>query len=157
MLQRSPPNGLAIEIGSGAGFAKEIIADLITTDIIAYPSIDCVVDACRMPFADESLRMICMWNVFHHIPDSARFLREVDRCLVPGGRLLIADQHIGVLSRPIFKFLHHENFDADSVGMVFSRLIRSASERERCADVEGFCARSSNLRLEVSASRDTKL
>lgn len=110
-LGRCPKVGDILELGAGAGFAKEYIPDLITSDIIAYRGIDCVVDGMHLPFADRSLRLICMMNVFHHIQDVSAFLAEVDRCLVPKGRLLIVDQHRGHISRPILKYLHQEPFD----------------------------------------------
>lgn len=110
VITRSPKSGLAIEIGAGAGFAKDLVPDLVTTDIIPYKGVEKVVDACKMPFADQSLRTICMWNVFHHIPDAQAFLSEADRCLAPGGRIIIADQHNGLIGRFIFKNFHHEPF-----------------------------------------------
>jgi hypothetical protein len=50
-----------------------------------------------------------------HIPDVAEFLREARRCFVPGGRVFIVDQHLGALSRAIFKHAHHELFDPDAL------------------------------------------
>jgi SAM-dependent methyltransferase len=110
-LALCPGQGIALELGSGGGFAKEVLPDLVTSDIIAYPGTDMVVDATALPFADGSLRFICMTNVFHHIPDAALFLGEAQRCLMPGGRLLITDQHLGLISRPILRHLHHEPCD----------------------------------------------
>jgi SAM-dependent methyltransferase len=55
-----------------------------------------------------------MLNVFHHLSDVAAFLREVERCLVPGGRILIVDQHPGWLSTIIYRHLHDEGFDPDA-------------------------------------------
>lgn len=110
-LGRCPEEGEVLELGSGAGFAKSVIPSLITSDIIPYPGIDEVIDAGALPFADESLRMICMINVFHHIPDVELFLREAQRCLVPGGRIFMVDQNVGPVSFPVLKYLHHEPFD----------------------------------------------
>jgi SAM-dependent methyltransferase len=109
-LTACPKEGLAVELGSGGGFAQRIIPALITTDVLPYEGVDRVVDATHMPFADHSLRFVGMLNVFHHIPDAAAFLREAGRCLVPGGRLLLIDQHPGWISEPVLRFLHHEPF-----------------------------------------------
>ncbi len=73
-LGQSPAGGLAVELGSGGGFAQRIIPELITTDILSYDGVDRVVDATRMPFQDRSVRFFGMLNVFHHIPDVAAFL-----------------------------------------------------------------------------------
>jgi SAM-dependent methyltransferase len=109
-LEKCPQKGLAVELGSGGGFAQQIIPELVTTDVLPYEGVDRVVDATRMPFEDYSVRFFCMLNVFHHIPDVGAFLREVGRCLAPGGRLLMIDQHPGWIGKPVLQHLHHEPF-----------------------------------------------
>jgi SAM-dependent methyltransferase len=118
-LARCPPGGTAIELGSGAGFVQSVLPDVVTSDTIPYEGVDKVVDATRMPFADGSLRGIFMLNVFHHIPDVAGFLREAERCLKPGGRVLIVDQFPGWFSSVIYKRLHHEPFRPDAKEWAF--------------------------------------
>jgi SAM-dependent methyltransferase len=110
-VARCPPTGGVLEIGSGAGFARDIIPGLITSDILAYPGLGAVFDARRLPFGAATLRTIVLFNVFHHIPDSAAFLAECERVLRPGGRVLIVDPHPGVVCGPILRFLHHEPYD----------------------------------------------
>ncbi|MBU5636453.1 class I SAM-dependent methyltransferase [Geomonas sp. Red69] len=119
VLARSPGTGTALEIGSGAGFAKEVVPELVTSDIVPYPGVDLVLDGTSLPYPEGSLRFLCMTNVFHHIPDTGAFLREAERVLVPGGRLLIADQHVGFLSRPILRHLHHEPCDPEAKEWAF--------------------------------------
>lgn len=104
-------NGLVVELGAGGGFVKEIVPQVITTDIIAYKNIDKVVDACRMSFEDNSIKAILMINVFHHISNADAFFKELNRCLVPGGLVYIFDQNRGLISTPILKKLHHEPYD----------------------------------------------
>lgn len=113
-LDQAPQGGIALELGSGAGFAKEAIPELVTSDLIPYPGVDLVIDGTRLPYPDSSVALLCMTNVFHHIPDVAAFLSEAERCLLPGGRVLIVDQHVGPLSRPILKYLHHEPFHPEA-------------------------------------------
>ena len=113
-LSQCPPAGLAIELGSGAGFAKSLIPQLVTTDILPYAGVDAVVDGTAMPFAAGSLHFVCMWNVLHHIPNAEAMFAELDRCLVPGGRVLIQDQHIGWISRWVLRYVHHEPFRPDA-------------------------------------------
>ncbi len=110
-LQYCPRDGIALELGSGGGFVKEVIPEIITSDTLPYSGVDRVVDATTMPFEDSSLKAIFMLNVFHHIPDVAAFLKEAERCLKPEGRLLIVDQHPGWIGWPIYRFFHHEPFD----------------------------------------------
>ena len=80
----------------------------MTSDTLPYEGIDRVVDATKMPFEDESVRAICMTNVFHHIPDVEAFT---------GGhssgsrrRVLIVDQHPGWISTPIYKRITTNHF-----------------------------------------------
>jgi SAM-dependent methyltransferase len=113
-LARCPPEGAILELGSGAGFAADRVPGLITSDVIPYAGLDLVADGTALPFADRSLRMVCMTNVFHHVPDAAAFLAEVQRCLVPGGRLFLVDQHPGWISTPVLRHLHHEPFRPDA-------------------------------------------
>jgi SAM-dependent methyltransferase len=118
-LKRCPAQGQALELGTGAGFTKSVIPSIITSDILPYEGIDIVINGTQLPFENESLKMICMMNVFHHIPDVKSFFVEADRCLVPGGRIFIADQNVGIISLPILKYFHHEGFDTSSINWSF--------------------------------------
>lgn len=114
VLKTCPPSGIALELGSGAGFIKEVLPDVTTSDVIPYEGVDSVVDATKMPFGDGELRAIFLLLVFHHIPNVPSFLREATRCLKEGGRIYIVDQHHGWLSRWILKYAHHEPYHADA-------------------------------------------
>jgi SAM-dependent methyltransferase len=109
-LARCPDQGPVVELGSGAGFVKEVIPEIITSDVVPYAGVDRVIDGTRMPFPDGSVRAIFLLNVFHHIADATAFLREAQRCLAPGGRMLIVDQHPGWISSLILRVGHHEPF-----------------------------------------------
>jgi len=110
-LRRCPPDGLAVELGSGASFVKQVLPEIVTTDVIEYPDVDRIVDGTRMPFAAGAVRALFLLNVLHHIPDVAAFLREAERVLKPGGRVLIVDQYPGWIGGLVFRHLHHEPFD----------------------------------------------
>jgi SAM-dependent methyltransferase len=110
-LSRCPADGLALEIGSGAGFVKEIVPSMATSDFMAFGKLDLVFDAVRMPFRNSSLRLVCMLNVFHHVYDPEQFLGEIWRTLRPSGRLFIVDQHPGWPARIIYRYGHGERFD----------------------------------------------
>lgn len=118
-LSRCPKDGIALELGSGAGFIKEVIPEATTSDMIPYEGVDQVVDAMAMPFPDCSVRAIFMLNVFHHISDVGAFLKEAERVLVPGGRILIVDQFPGYFSSLIFKYMHYEPFNEKALDWKF--------------------------------------
>lgn len=105
------PTGNVLEIGSGAGFVKEVIPQIVTSDIIPYAGVDRVLDATHLDFPDQSLACICMFNVLHHIPDAAAFFREAARCLLPHGKIFMTEPYVGWFSRFIYRYLHHEDFD----------------------------------------------
>jgi len=109
-IARAPAGGRILEIGSGAGFAADGLPGLIASDILAYAHLDLVLDARRLPFAAGTLRAILMFNAFHHIPDVGALLAECERVLRPGGRVLIVDQHPGVIGGPILRYVHREPF-----------------------------------------------
>jgi SAM-dependent methyltransferase len=105
------PKGIAIEIGSGGGFIKEINADIITTDILDLPNVDKVMSAESLGFSDNSVSAIFMINVLHHIKDSRAFLNEAQRVLIPGGKIFMVEPANTLWSRFFYQNFHHENFD----------------------------------------------
>lgn len=107
--------GGILEIGSGGGFLKDYVPNLITSDILPCEGVDLVVDACKhIPCDDHSLKALLMLNVLHHLPDPQLFLSECSRCLRPGGRLIMVESWVSQWSSLMYKNLHHEPFDASA-------------------------------------------
>lgn len=105
------PEGVKLEIGSGGGFFKEVAPEVITSDILDLPVVDKVFSAEQMPFEKEELAAIFMINVFHHIPDVRNFLKESERTLKSGGKIVMIEPANSPFSRLIYKNFHHEMFD----------------------------------------------
>ena len=93
---------------------KRLWPQLYACDILPYPDIDIVFDGRLWPFGDETVSFVAMLNTFHHVPDVDHLLTEACRCLVPGGRLLIADQNHGFISSLVLRYLHHEPYRPDA-------------------------------------------
>ncbi len=55
-------------------------------------------DAAHLPFADESLRMVCAFQMLSQFPDIEGIFHEVTRVLAPGGIFLFAEEP---LKRPL--------------------------------------------------------
>ena len=106
-------NGPVIELGSGGGFLKEYIPDLITSEILAIPTVDVQFDGQSMPFKHASVRALVMLDVFHHILDPAAFLAQAADILKPGGRLIMIEPWVTPWSRFVYRYLHHEPFNPD--------------------------------------------
>jgi SAM-dependent methyltransferase len=105
------PKGKIIEIGSGGGFLKEIIPEVITSDIIPLPNNDMTLSALDMPFAEGELSAIVMIDTFHHLPDCAQFLREAERVLLTGGKIVMVEPANSWWGRFIYTNFHHEPFN----------------------------------------------
>ena len=108
------PSGKLVELGSGGGFIKEVLPQVITSDVLDIPEIvDQIFYAQQMPFADATVAGIFMIDVFHHIPDSAAFLKEANRVLVKGGRIVMCEPANTLFGKFIYKNFHHEPFDTN--------------------------------------------
>ncbi len=107
------PKGPIVEIGSGAGFIKDIMPNVITSDVIKGPDIDKVFYASKMPFKDNSISAFVMIDVLHHIKDSEKALQEMFRCLKPGGKIIMIEPYNSLWGRFIYTHFHPErkNFD----------------------------------------------
>ena len=113
--------GPVLELGSGAGFLREFIPGLITSEVFPVPGVSMVLDAQQLPFADQSLRGIVMVDVMHHLPDVRRFLAEASRCLKPGGRIIMVEPWVSWWSSLIYRKCHHEPFEAATADWAFPR------------------------------------
>ncbi|MCM2313758.1 MAG: methyltransferase domain-containing protein [Thermoanaerobaculia bacterium] len=111
----SGPGGV-VELGSGAGFLRERLPGLITTETFHLDGMSLIVDGRRMPFTDGALKAVAMTNVLHHIPEVRQFFTEVTRVVRPGGVVSMIEPWVSDWSRFIYARLHHEPFDptADS-------------------------------------------
>lgn len=103
--------GICIELGSGGGFLKEIIPEVITTDVHKGAGIDRIVHADRLPFKAGEVKALLLLNVLHHLADPGAFLKEAERVLTPGGRVIMIEPFNSLWGRFFYKFLHHEPFN----------------------------------------------
>ena len=103
--------GPVLELGSGGGFLREYVPNLITSDVIPCAGVDRVIDAAQLPFADGELRGITMTNVFHHLPRPRGFFAEARRCVRIGGALVMIEPWMSAWSQLVYSRLHHEPFD----------------------------------------------
>lgn len=107
-MRREMPPGPALEVGAGIGKFKEHAPGVLTLDIEKTPWTDLVGDAQRLPVRSGALASIVLFDVLHHLPRPALFLREAVRALRPGGRVLVMDPYVSPVSWPVYRFLHPE-------------------------------------------------
>lgn len=116
-----------IELGSGAGFAKEFITNpsLRTSDYVKHPWIDLKIDALNTGLADASMDVVIASHMIHHLARPAIFFREIRRILKPGGYLLIQEIETSLLMRVLLRLMRHEGW---------SFQVRVFDENEICND-----------------------
>ncbi len=107
-------NKVLVELGSGGGFIKEVISNVITSDVLELPNVDKVFSALDMPFEEASVDAFFMFNVLHHITEPRAFFREALRCLKVWGRVVMIEPANTLWSRFIYKNFHHEAFDTQA-------------------------------------------
>lgn len=117
----------ALDVGAGpGGFAAglaELCDELVVLDPDPLALSGCRrraaralrADAARLPFADSSFGLVCLFDVLEHLDDDCLALREARRVLRPGG-LLFA-------SVPAWPFLYAQN---DRIAHHRRRYTRSA-------------------------------
>lgn len=100
--------GATLEIGSGIGNLKAHLPNSLCSDLFRKSWLDLVCDGYELPFRDQSLSHVILFDVFHHLQAPFAFLRRVERVLKPGGRLIVFDPYISITSYLVYGMLHHE-------------------------------------------------
>ena len=107
-------NKVVVELGSGGGFIKDVIDNVITSDILELPNVDKVFSATDMPFEPAGVDAFVMFDVLHHISDPRAFFTESLRCLKTGGKIVMIEPANTLWARFIYKNFHHESFDTQA-------------------------------------------
>jgi SAM-dependent methyltransferase len=108
-----------LEIGSGVSPLQRFHENVLTSDILELDYLDYVFD-CHFidqfdPIADQSMDVIALTNVLHHLEDPINFLNKAARKLKPGGSIIATEPYFSILSTLIFAHLHHEPVDLNIV------------------------------------------
>ena len=100
--------GLTVELGSGMGNIKEVVPECITTDIFPNEWLDRQENAYRLSFETGTVANLILFDVWHHLQYPGTALREFERVLSPGGRLILFEPAMGLLGRLVYAAGHHE-------------------------------------------------
>jgi SAM-dependent methyltransferase len=120
LLASLPPmEGLVLELGTGAGFLRDFLPGLITSDVLPLPDMSVVMNAYQIPFQDASLRGILMIDVLHHLAAPRTFFAEATRCVKPGGVITMIEPWVTPWSRLVYTLLHHEPFHPEATQWEF--------------------------------------
>jgi SAM-dependent methyltransferase len=108
----SPETLSILEIGSGTSPLKQFHSNIVTSDILHLDYLDLVFDCHEIDkldaIKDNSLDVITLTNVLHHLKSPIAFLNSAARKLKPGGKVIATEPFFSVVSTAIFKYLHHE-------------------------------------------------
>jgi SAM-dependent methyltransferase len=110
------PGTLSIlEIGSGTSPLKQFLPNVLTSDVLDLDYLDLIFDCHEIDtldvIKDNSLDVITVTNVLHHLKNPIAFLNRAAMKLRAGGKLIATEPFFSVLSTLIFKYLHHEPVD----------------------------------------------
>ena len=103
-----------IEVGSGAGFAKDFIKNknLKLTDLGDDKHLDFKnIDAQSTGFEKESFNYVIASNMIHHIPYPVKFFKEMSRILKKNGKLIIFESYCSIAFQLVTMIMKHEGFD----------------------------------------------
>jgi len=112
----SNPAALSIlEIGSGTSPLKQFLSNVVTSDVLNLDYLDLVFDCHEIDkldaIEDNSLDVITLTNVLHHLRSPIAFLNRAASKLKSGGKVIATEPFFSVVSTVIFKYLHHEPVD----------------------------------------------
>lgn len=150
-----------LDYGCGSGYGSSWIAKSaahvtavdVAEDAIAHagkqfaaPNLEFMtIDPARpLPLADESFDTVLSFQVFEHVDDTARYLSEIRRVLVPGGRLVLItpdrSTRLFPLQKPWNRW-HLKEYDGASLRRIVGRHfpeaeIRHMSGRRDVIDIE---------------------
>jgi SAM-dependent methyltransferase len=104
-----------LEIGSGTSPLKQFLPGVITSDVLDLDYLDLVFDCHEIDkldaIKDNSLDVITLTNVLHHLKNPIAFLNRAASKLKSGGKVIATEPYFSVVSTLIFKYLHHEPVD----------------------------------------------
>ncbi len=104
----SQVSGKTVELGSGMGSLREVLPECILTDLFPYPWIDQVENAYRLSFENETIANLLMVDVFHHFRYPGNALKEFQRVLNAGGRVIMMEPALSVLGYIVYGLFHAE-------------------------------------------------
>jgi len=110
--------GLSVlEVGSGTSPLKQFLPNVVTSDVLDLDYLDLVFDCHEIDKFDairnESIDVISLTNVLHHLKSPIAFLNRAANKLKAGGKVIATEPFFSLLSTPIFKYLHHEPVDIE--------------------------------------------
>lgn len=132
----------AVDVGGGYGRLSVVLAEfaakvtlvdsssqqleLAEEFLAGNPAVDKrLMDAAKLAFPDQSVDLVAMVRVLHHLPDPAAELAEVHRILRPGGTAIVEVANVAHALNRVRHMVRREPLPVEAID------IRSAATRER--------------------------
>lgn len=93
-LEKHQTNQMTLDVGSSRGPYRDLFPVSIAGDLEYRPSLDLVLDAHKLPFADESFETILCTEVLEHCVEPHVVIDEFYRCLKLGGVLILTTRFV---------------------------------------------------------------
>src|SRR5437016_4087628 len=104
-----------LEVGSGTSPLKQFLSNVVTSDVLDLDYLDLVFDCHEIDkldaIKDNSIDVVTLTNVLHHLKSPIAFLNCAASKLKSGGKVIATEPFFSVLSTVIFKYMHHEAVD----------------------------------------------
>jgi SAM-dependent methyltransferase len=111
----NPATLSVLEIGSGTSPLKQFLPNVVTSDVLDLDYFDLVFDCHDIDkldaIKDESIDVITLTNVLHHLKSPIAFLNRAASKLKRGGKVIATEPFFSLLSTLIFRYVHHEPVD----------------------------------------------
>ena len=93
IIDRASRNG-GMVLDCGAGWRQRMRPNVITTEILRYPSTDIVAVGEQLPFRDGAFDAVLSLHVLEHVKNPFVCARELARVLKPGGTLYAVTPYV---------------------------------------------------------------
>jgi SAM-dependent methyltransferase len=100
-----------LEIGAAGGITKIIRPEWLTLDVRNAEGVDFVIGKSEpWPILDESIDVIFMQDVLHHVTDISRLAQEINRVLTDDGLVVCREPYWSLFAQIVWRFFHPEDF-----------------------------------------------
>lgn len=101
--------GPTLEVGSGIAASRNFFSNLITSDIVKTPYVDCAMSAYNLKSGNKGLwANIFAVDVLHHLKQPMLFFESASKVLRPDGRIILVEPAATLGGSAFYKLFHHE-------------------------------------------------
>lgn len=101
-------DGDAFELGSGIGVMREVVPEVVVSDVVRTPYVDTVVSAYEIESTERVWSTIYAFDVLHHLREPFRFFESASRSLRVGGRIVLMEPAATWGGRAFYSLVHPE-------------------------------------------------